>query len=281
LKLWTKEVQTLMEFGLTRCQAKVLLTLTRLGEDSRAQAISKFSNVARQDVYRILNELHQLGLVERVIAQPNRFRAIPLREAASILLRRKMKACAELNAKVKEFAENNLEKAAFSQKGDRFALITDKEAIKFKTKEVIENSQAEILYVSPYNELTQWLLSLNESYVGSMKRGVKIKCATDAPRDHDNNSLIMKDYIENPQFDLRIVQSMPKAKFGIYDRKEIIMALFMDYEIGGSPALQSDNESFVAIAAEYFETIWKTGIEVNPKSDKSEKFKKLHPLETI
>jgi sugar-specific transcriptional regulator TrmB len=281
LKLWAKEVQTLMEFGLTRCQAKVLLTLARLGEDSRAQAISKFSKVARQDVYRILDELQQLGLVERVIAQPNRFRATPLREATSILLRRKMKACAELNAKVKEFAENQIEKAAFSRKGDRFALITDKEAIKFKTKEVVENSQMEILYVSPYNEMTQWLISLNESYVETMKRGVKIKCATDAPSHHDNNSLIIKNLIENPQFDLRIVQVIPKAKFGIYDRKEIIMALFVDYEIGASPALQSDNKSFVAIAAEYFETVWKTGIEVNSKSNKSRKFKKLNPLEKI
>jgi sugar-specific transcriptional regulator TrmB len=268
-----------MEFGLTRCQAKVLLALARLDKDSRAQAISKFSKVARQDVYRILNELQQLGLIEKVIGQPSMFRAIPLHEAASILLRRKMEACSELMAKVKELAENNFEKTAFSQEGDRFALITDKEAIKFKTKEAIENSQEEIRYVSPYDEMAQWLHSLNESYVGSMTRGVRIKCVTEAPRLHDNNSLIMKDFIDNPQFDLRIVQFMPKAKFGIYDRQEIIMALFVDHEIGEAPALQSSNRSFVSIADEYFEMVWKTGIEVNLKNGKFEKFKKLNPLE--
>lgn len=57
MKLWAKEVQTLMEFGLTRSQAKVYLTLVRLGEDSKALTIFRFSNVARQDVYRILTEL--------------------------------------------------------------------------------------------------------------------------------------------------------------------------------------------------------------------------------
>jgi len=46
-----------MEFGLTRSQAKVYLTLVRLGEDSKALTIFRFSNVARQDVYRILTEL--------------------------------------------------------------------------------------------------------------------------------------------------------------------------------------------------------------------------------
>jgi hypothetical protein len=72
---------------------------------------------------------------------------------------------------------------------------------------------------------------------------------------------------------------MPKAKFGIYDRQEIIMALFVDHEIGEAPALQSSNRSFVSIADEYFEMVWKTGIEVNLKNGKFEKFKKLNPLE--
>jgi sugar-specific transcriptional regulator TrmB len=265
LKLWAKEVQTLIEFGLTRCQAKVYLALVKLGEDSKALTVFKVSNVARQDVYRILNELEQLGLVERVIAQPTRFRAISLGEAASIMLERKRKICSELSTKVKELekrivAEN--EKMTIGQDSDRFALITDLGAIKLRTKEAVNNSLQVMNYITPNRELSQWLVGLYEPYVQAMGRGVRLKWITDAPSGCHGWPSIVRAFVENPQFELRVVRSLPKAKFGIYDGKEVIMALFVDYEIGEAPALRSINGSFVSLAEEYFESTWERGIDV-------------------
>ena len=44
------------------------------------------------------------------------------------------------------------------------------------------------------------------------------------------------------------------------------MALFVEYNTGESPALWSDNPSLISVAEGYFQTLWKKGIEVNPKS---------------
>jgi sugar-specific transcriptional regulator TrmB len=264
LKIWTKETQTLTEFGLTRSQAKVYLALVNLGEDSKAYTVFKFSKVARQDVYRILNELQQLGLVEKVIAKPTRFRAIPLFDAASIMLERKRTICSELTIKLEELAKKTVEKNnnATIQDSDRFALITEMGAIKLRTKEAVNNSSQVMQYISPNRELSQWLVGLYEPYTQAMERGVRLKWITDEPINSEGWPRIVKAFVENPQFELRTVSSLPKAKFGIYDRKEVIMALFVDYEIGEAPALRSINDSFVSLAEEYFESTWERGIEV-------------------
>jgi len=59
------------------------------------------------------------------------------------------------------------------------------------------------------------------------------------------------------------------------------MALFVDHDIGEAPALQSDNKSFVSIAEEYFETVWKTGTDLTSDNVESEKFKNRYFLEAI
>ncbi len=86
--------KTLRELGLTSSQARVYLTLVKLGNYSTVKTINDFSKVARQDVYRTLTELRDFSLVEMVIGNPAMFRAIPLQETITILVERKnQKTC--------------------------------------------------------------------------------------------------------------------------------------------------------------------------------------------
>ena len=60
-----QDVENLVAIGLTITQAKVYLTLAHLGT-AKAKAIWKDSEVARQDIYRVLSELEQKTLVEKI-----------------------------------------------------------------------------------------------------------------------------------------------------------------------------------------------------------------------
>ncbi len=62
-------IQTLMDFGLSYLQANVYLNLVKL-EVANVQMIAKASNVARQDVYRVMPILLEMGLGEKIIAKP-------------------------------------------------------------------------------------------------------------------------------------------------------------------------------------------------------------------
>lgn len=80
--------ESLARFGITHNQAKVYLATLRLGE-TPIEPISKLSHVRREDVYRALPRLYQLGIIRHLLGTPLRVSAVPLREATKILLQEK------------------------------------------------------------------------------------------------------------------------------------------------------------------------------------------------
>jgi sugar-specific transcriptional regulator TrmB len=78
-------IESLVRFGITHNQAKVYLATLSLGEAS-VEPISKLSKVRREDVYRTLPRLYELGLVHHLTGTPLKVIAIPVREATEILL---------------------------------------------------------------------------------------------------------------------------------------------------------------------------------------------------
>ena len=78
-------IQTLTELELTLLQAKAYITLARLGK-ADVNSISKASNLARTDVYRVMLILERLGLAERIIDKKTVYKATPIKEGILILL---------------------------------------------------------------------------------------------------------------------------------------------------------------------------------------------------
>ena len=95
-------IQTFMSLGLTFLQAKLYLTLVKLGNSGgEVRKISRESNIARQDVYRILPQLEKLGLAVKIIASPTIYCATPLENGFSMLLNQKTDEYIELQKKAK------------------------------------------------------------------------------------------------------------------------------------------------------------------------------------
>jgi sugar-specific transcriptional regulator TrmB len=74
----------LVGLGLSRRQARVYLALLRAGV-SRARPLVDSAGVPRQEVYGLLLELRQLGLVRQNLTVPKTYTAAPFVEAAKIL----------------------------------------------------------------------------------------------------------------------------------------------------------------------------------------------------
>ena len=102
-----KNAEILTDFGLTGNQAKVYLATARLRLASVGQ-ISKASKVRREDVYRILPKLEELGLVERLLGKPIKIRATPVEEALSILIRHEEDTARNRMSTLKEKTETFL-----------------------------------------------------------------------------------------------------------------------------------------------------------------------------
>jgi sugar-specific transcriptional regulator TrmB len=69
-------------------QAKVYIALAKLGTLT-GRVTAKEAKVASQDVYRVLAELEEKNLVEKIIVTPNKYRPVPVQDVLSILLKQK------------------------------------------------------------------------------------------------------------------------------------------------------------------------------------------------
>lgn len=93
-----ERVQTLMNLGLTLLQAKIYLALAQAGK-TKIETISKASNIARQDIYRIMPTLQKLGLAEKIVTTPTMYKATPIKEGYYLLLQNKTQEYTELRKK--------------------------------------------------------------------------------------------------------------------------------------------------------------------------------------
>jgi DNA-binding MarR family transcriptional regulator len=82
------DVCVLVGLGLSVRQARVYLALLRAGV-ARVQVVSDLSHVHRQEVYRVLDVLQQMGLVQRRVSNPATFSVTPIGEAVKLLLGQK------------------------------------------------------------------------------------------------------------------------------------------------------------------------------------------------
>ena len=250
--------KTFRELGLTLSQARVYLALVKLGTHSTVKAISVFSKVARQDVYRTLTELRELSLVELVIGNPALFRAIPLQETVAILMERKNQRTRVLMEEATElfnlFAEDKV--VRLHQENHQFILVPKKEVLIRRIKKAIEGTQESILIVSPWRELTQWLFTLHESWQQALDRGVEVRWITEKQASPCLLNEITRALIKDPNFTLRTEPTLSNSRFGIYDGKEVFITVLSTPNATESPALWTNNPAITYILKDYFETKW-------------------------
>lgn len=91
----------LADFGLTKTQAKIYITLATLGIAS-ASEIAAISKIRREEVYRIIPELEKRGVIVRKLMVPRKFSAIQPETAIEILTKLKLKTMKEEADKLRQ-----------------------------------------------------------------------------------------------------------------------------------------------------------------------------------
>lgn len=255
----------LRELGLTFSQAKLYVALVRFGGCTTANEVSNFSNIARQDVYRLLEQLQRIGLVEKIVANPAMFKAIPMKDVTSILVeRRKQKTRALVKESEELIAHFNKTKSSTElQDHNQFVLIPKGEAIVRRIERSIKASQDEILIITPWREFAQWMFTVHELWRQAIERGVKVRWITE--RKPQNSDLTLEpayNLLGNHNFKLRVMAEKPLKRLGIHDGKELFIAIGREANAGESQALWTNNSAMIHIMEDYFEMKWQTATEM-------------------
>ncbi|KON33131.1 hypothetical protein AC477_01925, partial [miscellaneous Crenarchaeota group-1 archaeon SG8-32-1] len=139
-----EEINIFNSLGLSYCQAKIYLTLAN-SEGLTVKAIANATKMAREQTYNIMPKLVQQGLVEKIIENPIKYKAIPINECVSKLMDDRKRKTLELETKTKELLKN-FSKRKMDQISDvpQFVLLGSKERVLQKIKNLSENNMGNV-----------------------------------------------------------------------------------------------------------------------------------------
>lgn len=280
-----KNVEMLRDFGLTTNQAKVYLAIARFGLASVGQ-ISKASKVRREDVYRIIPKLEELGLTERILGTPNKVRATPLDDAFSRLIRREEDAAREkavrLNVEKEEFLKhiNGQRLKPPVVEGAHFAVISQRDQILSKGLSMVKRAQKEVNIVTSADELMQLLTDHASFFKAPLRRGKGIKVILGMPESFEPISRILKPKLQEftphkGSFKIKY-SSQPLGHYLIVDYKEAMVATSTEGRLAENPYLWTDDENMVGLMQINFEELWNTSVNANAIQTNSVSEKVIH-----
>ena len=250
----------LRELGLTLTQARLYVAIARLAGSSSVKAISNFSGIARQDVYRTIAELQQLGLVEKVIAAPTRFQTTPLQEAVTLLLQtRNQKTCTlqkEAERLITLFPEK-AEGLIDGQEVEQFLQVSERTALIRLMNKAVEATRKYILIIASWNACARWLCIFPDTWNNAVNKGVNIRWLTAEKKNTNPLPEIMVAALQKKNFLQKVLPNKPMARCGICDGRVGFITISSNPDAVESPALWTNNRVIISLMEHYFETMWK------------------------
>ena len=262
LASFEENARVLTRFGLTFNQAKIYLANVELDTTS-IERISKIARVRREDVYRILPKLYEIGIVEKVLGNPTKIKALPVEKAISLLMKNRQEAASrelnELALTANEFSKNFkpvLETAHKRANDSQFSLISGKNAMREKVLNIFEGAKKEITTVVSQKYLYRFLNNNFEILKRSLERGITIQIISDAPRNESKYLELLGSLQSFPEnFAVRYMN----RKYGDYIISDKEIALF-DVTEGTSSRtislLWTNNRNFISVLKDDFDNAW-------------------------
>ncbi len=260
----------LKEFGLTDTQSSVYLSIVRLGLASVSQ-ITKESGVRREEVYRVLPSLEEMGLAERVLGTPVKVRATPVEEALPSLIKRLRDdtnlRVAALEAITVEFLKNQSKNgiAPLVQNGkSHLTMISQWNAVNHRGLAMVLESRKEVSLITSIYNADLGFADFSDALRQASKRKVNIRIIAEAVKDEKQiHEIIDKNRLSKSQLSLKYT-THPSIHYMISDQKEAMLSTMADAHGTESPYLWTNEENLIGILQTNFEQMWHSASGVDP-----------------
>ena len=242
--------------GLTQCQAKVYLALINEGVSS-VKTISEKSQVPREKVYLTIASLQKAGLIEKILASPSKFKAIPIKDCIPIFLNKKHDEYIKLRKKALRLLQNHqsIEHNINTCDEAQFIIIPPKNANIQKRKKAINALEKNLDCITTYGTFIQMVETLGEEMIKALDRGVRLRFIMNMPTCR-KISKIDEKFSEHPLLQLKYTSNPPIALTALFDEKQAYLVTSPEKALVDSPILWSNHPSFVSIIHDYFELAW-------------------------
>lgn len=251
----TEDIQLLTRLGLTTRQAKIYLTIAKIGK-SKITTISSVAKIDRGNVYKTITKLQELNLVEKVIANPTVFQALPVSEGIALLLERKEKERAEVEANAKELLEKYRQdnEMPLNQDAFEFALIPEGKLTDRRIAEMWqtnESTQEALIYWKDFEHRTGEFVPVWRKL---LKKGVKLRVVVFFPNQVRMPEIFSELSRQYDSFLIRRAIDPPQCTLSIVDEQKAFITLTPS--LSSTPSFWVCNCVLVSLIREYFETVW-------------------------
>ena len=247
----------LIDFGLTKSQAKVFIYLGKYGSKT-ASEIAKALQLPRTETYHLVNSLQNMGLVVAELCHPTKYTAMDMREAVATLVKQEQDRIDTLANKEESLSTMWKEIPFFAvetdeSKSEKMQLLHGNGPITNKIKEMVGSSSEDLKIYGSVSDLLRMYHSDVFDWV------------EEAPT---NLKMIVSPLNNTPEFlsemsseSIRAMPSNSENKcFIVNDKKEVL--IFM--RNATHPTRQvfawwSDSETLVDMMSSLFELSWEKG----------------------
>jgi len=243
-----------MQLGLTELQAKTYLTLTHL-DKAEVKKIAKLSNIARQDIYRIMPALEKLGLAEQIISTPKLYRAIPLNEGTTKLFQKRTDEHTKLKDNLTLLIKNQEENPTnpIQDNDTEFVITSEKERLISRLEKPIATSHSCDMILSR-TTLNFTILNLYEAIETAISKTSKIRLITQKTDLNPTTERKITKLTTYPNFEIKF-RPTNEISIIILNKKEVNICLSDWNEI---PNLWTNNPQILKLTQTTFKTQWNT-----------------------
>ena len=247
----------LINFGLTKSQAKVFIYLGKYGSKT-ASEIAKALQLPRTETYHLVNSLQNIGLVLAELAHPTKYSAMEMKEAVATLIKQEQERLDNLANKEESISEMWKEIPFFAvetdeSKSEKMQLLHGTGPITNKIKEMIGSSTDDFRIYGSVSDLLRMYHSDVFDWIESSPTNLK---------------MIVSPLNKTPEFLSELNSSKIKAIpsnaenkcFIVNDAKEVL--IFMRNATHPSRetfAWWSDSETLVDMMSSLFDLSWEKG----------------------
>jgi sugar-specific transcriptional regulator TrmB len=261
LVVYEKGDAFLTQLGFTKTQTKIYLTLLKIGE-ATAKTLSTKANAPRAIVYKTLDELQEMGVVEKEIGAPFKFSAVSLEFGLQVLMLRRLQQQEDLQEKAKEFLYSfkDYEKESLKEDDFKFIVIQSKERIIQRIKLEHENVQSRVEIISTWHRLLRIMDCCFEYCERALERGVTYRVILEKPRENFELSENLRELMTFSNFKLRFSKKAMKTNMGIFDRREATFNFYPSKSLNESPIIWTNHPSFLSMCKDHFNNAWKSAV---------------------
>ncbi len=247
----------LINFGLTKSQAKVFIYLGKYGSKT-ASEIAKALQLPRTETYHLVNSLQNMGLAVAELAHPTKYTAMDMRKAVSTLVKQEQDRIDTLADKEESLSEMWKEIPFFAvetdeSKSEKMQLLHGTGPIINKIKEMVNSSTEDFRIYGSVPDLLRMYHADVFDWVEAASTDLK---------------MVVTPLNQTPEFlsemNSNSIRAMPSNSenkcFIVNDKKEVL--IFM--RNATHPTRQvfawwSDSETLVDLMSSLFELSWEKG----------------------